>query len=231
MTPKQIPFTIADAQSGKYKITTRDGRPVQILCTDLKSDLPIAARVTCSNCSDLCNTYTIGGFYRPSELQSKSDLILTEIPVWRLQDPPEGRQWHRGAEITEPDMQGGYRPLLEQETIHEEDQFWRTGAGPWVSYRDNVRGEIGSTIEPVMWKHRTTRPLPAEPAWWDCAEDVPMPICWIDTPHGNKSLVTHVAKEGVGCTGKSGGITFTWEQLKSKRHSTDGTNFKPCHKQ
>lgn len=83
---------------------------------------------------------------------------------------------------------------------------------------------------PLNWQHGKPAPQP-EPRLWDCAEDVPGPVCWLKTPLGNASLILHVAKEGVGMAIKDGTGNFTWAELAKCEYSTDRQYWQPCHKQ
>ena len=49
MKTNKINFTLKDYESGNYKVVTRDGKSVRIICTDLKGKYPIIAIIRKSN--------------------------------------------------------------------------------------------------------------------------------------------------------------------------------------
>ena len=79
------------------------------------------------------------------------------LKPWTLPPPPEGKQWHRGAEFTEADLPEGYRPLLAGEETLIGDEVWACGLGPWVP-----NGGGGRRTLPNVARYRTKRPLPVE---------------------------------------------------------------------
>jgi hypothetical protein len=93
------------------------------------------------------------------------------IKPWSLPAPPPSKSWHRADGWTEEMLPSGYRPLLADESMSDEDE-----------YGDDYR--VG-TVGPTKWKNfkglrassnhmRTTRPLPTEPEFIDLGpEDVP----------------------------------------------------------
>jgi len=49
--------------------------------------------------------------------------LRIRLKPWALPAPPEGREWHRGAEFTEADLPEGYRPLLRGEVVLRGDEY------------------------------------------------------------------------------------------------------------
>ena len=61
---KNIAFDLKKALSGDYKVVTKSGRPVRILCTDRKeSDYPIVALVEDEEGYEIAEGYTLEGRY------------------------------------------------------------------------------------------------------------------------------------------------------------------------
>lgn len=75
---KIIPFDIEKAKSGKYKIQTKDGKPVRIICWDKKdSTYNLAALITFKDGNENMASFTKTGAcctYLPSPL----DLVLVD---------------------------------------------------------------------------------------------------------------------------------------------------------
>lgn len=123
------------------------------------------------------------------------------LKPWTLPPPPEGKQWHRGAEFTEADLPEGYRPMLVGETAIDGDEFLPYKEGTpvfWLTRTTgiNVNCNIWLDSEAIS-KHRTKRPLPdpyAEPRAahkagkviqiWDGAEWETLPSPNFNSPIG-----------------------------------------------
>lgn len=74
---KKIPFDIKfrpEIESGKFKVQTRLGKPVRIICWNFRqANLPIIALVSLAKDAENCFSYTSKGQYYPFR---KSDLDL-----------------------------------------------------------------------------------------------------------------------------------------------------------
>lgn len=75
---KIIPFDIEKAKSGKYKIQTKDGRPVRIVCWDRKyiKSGPILGLIEENGCECTCS-YQLSGKIVEDENNS-ADLVLVD---------------------------------------------------------------------------------------------------------------------------------------------------------
>jgi len=169
----------------------------------------------------------------------------TEAPYWRAEKPAwtlgrsvnrhtlaEGQEWHRD-DFTEADLPAPYRPLTLNEAYDDATQVWAYGEGPWgkpTGYHNFATDE--------KYKLRTTRQLPAvAPAVadktrpWNCAEDVPMPICWLRgrDSKSTAALITCVTAEGTYSGDKDDDDYFLkWKELSDYIYSTDGKTWHPC---
>lgn len=80
----KIPFDIKykpQIESGEYKVETRDGRPIRIICWDFKHNkYPIIALYAYSDNTECLFTYDINGCYHPGENHGKDMLIVTPEP-------------------------------------------------------------------------------------------------------------------------------------------------------
>jgi hypothetical protein len=152
-------------------------------------------------------------------------------PAWSLPGPPKGREWHR-TDWTKDMLPEGYRPVLSDEKCELGDDVRYTN-GMW----DRVLGYAGEF--PDCAKRcffRTKRPLPPVDVPWDCAADVPGPVCWIswNAPHFSvlvigvtpAGLVSLKDIEGRAATFERNG----WNDLAKCEHSTDRKTWKPCTK-
>ena len=81
MKTNRIPFSLEKYQSGKYKVITRDGRSVRIICTDFKSSYnkPIIAIISVSNEEGLFTSFRLDGSRFNSEYITEDDLFLEEV--------------------------------------------------------------------------------------------------------------------------------------------------------
>jgi hypothetical protein len=159
-------------------------------------------------------------------------------PTWTMPNPPEGREWY-GIDFTEEDLPEGWRPLLKGERMEEGDFAFTPG-------KDNgmiINGLAGCFPAVMTRTHvRTRRPLLTPPKPWDCAEDVPRPVCWIRSTYRPE---TASELEHIHCmilTVSTRGITYVtenvrfiaWEEtesLKVLEYSTDRETWKPCTKE
>lgn len=79
-------------------------------------------------------------------------------------DPPAGKEWHRknwGQRKPFAPNEAGYRPLLNGETIQDEDEYWQSGMGPWTPVKG--RTDVGHRADDSRIEFRTKRPLPGAP--------------------------------------------------------------------
>ena len=79
---KKIPFNIKyrpEIESGKYKVVTRDDRPVRILCWNAKGEQPIVGLVTEKSGNELCYRFYEDGV-AVDELVSDSDTLFLIVP-------------------------------------------------------------------------------------------------------------------------------------------------------
>ena len=76
---KKIPFDIKyrpEIESGKYKVTTRDGRPARIVCWDAKYEQPIVALVCYNDDVEDSEFYSAQGRWYMDGDESPNDLII-----------------------------------------------------------------------------------------------------------------------------------------------------------
>lgn len=110
--------------------------------------------------------------------------------------------------------------------------------GEKVEYRDHYTFEWHPTGPSPLWEFNevTYRPAPKPepPKPWDCADDVPGPVCWIRM-HGNDFFPAMVI--GFSVSGpkthydsKRERCIFTWEGMDQNQHSTDRKTWLPCVK-
>lgn len=59
------------------KVVTRNGLPVRILCTDMKSEIPIVALISHNDGDELCYYYQHGRFY--NDIEDWHDLMFAPI--------------------------------------------------------------------------------------------------------------------------------------------------------
>lgn len=59
------------------KVVTRNGLPVRILCTDMKSEIPIVALISHNDGEELCYYYQHGRFY--NDIEDWHDLMFAPI--------------------------------------------------------------------------------------------------------------------------------------------------------
>ena len=78
MKTNKINFTLKDYESGKYKVVTRDGRRVRIVCTDLKGNYSIIAIIRKSNGEEVFTSFNTNGI-RFGGYISNEDLFLKEV--------------------------------------------------------------------------------------------------------------------------------------------------------
>lgn len=74
---------------------------------------------------------------------------------------------------------------------------------------------------------------------WSKRDDIPMPICWLQSFNDDGSIrdvlamITSVSDRGITVVGPANDVKFySWELIAEKnhklRHTTDGVNFHPC---
>ena len=77
MKTNRIPFTLEEYQGGKYKVVTKNGESVRIICTDRDSKRPIVALIKYKDgVEGLYNYYPNGKNWM--EQNSSNDLLLEE---------------------------------------------------------------------------------------------------------------------------------------------------------
>lgn len=81
MKTNRIQFSLEKYESGKYKVVTRNGKSVRIVCTDMKSlfNKPIIAIISVSNEEELFASFSPNGSRFNSECTSEDDLFLEEV--------------------------------------------------------------------------------------------------------------------------------------------------------
>lgn len=80
----KIPFDIKyrdKIESGKYKVKTRDGCPVRIICWDRVDVQPVVALISGKDGTEFTGEFTIEGNYWLSKMESHKDLFVV------IQDP------------------------------------------------------------------------------------------------------------------------------------------------
>lgn len=75
----RIPFTLADYESGKYKVVTRVGKRARIVCTDMKSCQPIIAIVRETEDVELYSSFSLNGELNGEGKKDGYDLFLEEV--------------------------------------------------------------------------------------------------------------------------------------------------------
>ena len=78
MKTNRIPFSLEKYESGKYKVVTRDGKNVRIVCTDMKSYQPIIAIARVSENEELYSSFSLKGELNENGETSIFDLFLKE---------------------------------------------------------------------------------------------------------------------------------------------------------
>ena len=63
-------------ESGEYKVETRDGRPVRVICWDRKGSLPLVVLVPTKNGDEYSYDYTSDGSYHLGTRKSEFDLFI-----------------------------------------------------------------------------------------------------------------------------------------------------------
>ena len=75
----RIPFTLEEYKSGKYKVVTRDGKSVRIICTDFNNGRQsIVALISLRNGEESCTIFNTDGKYLNNGETSDYDLFLKE---------------------------------------------------------------------------------------------------------------------------------------------------------
>jgi len=145
----------------------------------------------------------------------------------------DGEQWHRVDEWTAQDLAGGWRPAVLGESLEPEEDFEYGFTGSFSKGRSNP------TAQALTMHTRTKRPLPSalKPKFrdWNCAEDVPMPICWLQSGGEKDRMyqVNHVCSKGVWTPNGAGNQLWPWARIAERGHnavyhSTDGKTWQPC---
>lgn len=127
------------------------------------------------------------------------------------------------------------RPLCLGEKV--EDGDWRENDRKQMV---PVNGNQGTIMRSAHEFHITTRPLPAVPkvVAWDCAEDVPGPVCWL-RPHFSKdcSMIVGISQLGMSLSVRDGSDLvlheLTWKELADHKseYSLDRKTWHPCTKE
>lgn len=148
---------------------------------------------------------------------------------WSLPEPPPGKKWNKDG-WTEAMLPEGWRPLLEGEPEHPDDEINST-SNPDYSGWVKVTGTFRDGI-----RVRTRRPLPAEPKTraWNKPEDVPGPVCWIrlkEKPDWH-ALITFVDRSGIILAESmtaGGPEAIIWgPRFRDYEYSTDRKTWHPC---
>jgi len=147
----------------------------------------------------------------------------------------EGEQWHRVDGWTPEMLPAPYRPLIAGNGDVEYEYSWD---GQIFKPQNTKSGkDIPGDRNNIFW--RTKRPLPSalKPKFrdWNCAEDVPMPICWLQSG-GEKDRVyqvNYVCSKGVWTPNGAGNQLWPWARFSERGHnavnySTDGATWQPC---
>lgn len=191
-----------------------------------------------AGCRGICEEYT----YRIPR-----SVPIPTAPAWSLDKLPgfrplrEGERWHRNDWTLEM-LEGVYRPLLEGEKELDGDECLLDGYEPldpaeWVDRPPRF------VAKNLSFHRRTRRALP-EPAqeapYWDCAEDVPGPVCWLRNTLNPDSLsfeamILAISARGISYTGADeirfiGWHRFQLEDMRGFEHSTDRKTWLPCRK-
>ena len=75
----KIPFDIKyrpEIESGKYKVQTRDGHSVRIVCWDALGEYPILALIKIDNDKESCNRFTNSGAFMVDNEVNPLDIII-----------------------------------------------------------------------------------------------------------------------------------------------------------
>lgn len=74
----RIPFTLADYESGKYRVVTRNNCDARIICKDRMNKYPIIALIKNTDSDEFPSSYLLNGKYR-EDRDDDADLLLEEI--------------------------------------------------------------------------------------------------------------------------------------------------------
>lgn len=164
------------------------------------------------------------------------------IPLDRLRALCGGQEPHRPdwTEDMLPKVTDGglpWRPLCKGEETPDcaesesKDDYSRDGIH-WTSIVIKSKEEGWQVGSPAHL--RTRRPAPA--AFWDCAEDVPGPVCFLrrnrPEKEGSWSMIISAGSEGVQIACDQGtNKILTWAELHDYVSSPDRRNWRPCLKE
>lgn len=195
---------------------TRAGNTVEIITVKGRGERALIGHLGSED--EIRIWYINGRYFQHRE----SEYDLVNVKPWSLQDPPEGKQWHRDDGWTEEMLPRGFRPLLLGETGSYQvltNEGWEEGGWP----------ERPTTPESSVF-FRTNRPLPSEPKM------APLTFEHVSKFVGVELRVTvrhifslsHMNERGVSI---AGGGTFTWETLQRDAwqwRSVQNPEWQPC---
>ena len=79
MKTNRIQFSLEKYESGKYKVVTRVGKRVRIVCTDMKGYHPIIAIVREKEDEELYSSFSLNGELNDNDTKSAYDLFLEGV--------------------------------------------------------------------------------------------------------------------------------------------------------
>lgn len=107
--------------------------------------------------------------------------------------------------------------------------------GKLIQSKQFMDQEWGACVSPRWFldthEYRPKPELATVP--WDCADDVPGPVCYLrikDEPY-SWSMVLGAGKKGIIVPDYHGKLTFNYEELERVEHSTDRKTWHPCTKE
>ena len=78
MKKAKFPFSLSEYKKGIYKVETRDGKPVRILCTDVKRFYPIEALILENSSRENAISYLADGEFGGANNHKNYDLVLVK---------------------------------------------------------------------------------------------------------------------------------------------------------
>jgi hypothetical protein len=204
LPPDTAPFDLRLARDFGWPLRTRDGQKVRLGIWHAPGVWALAGYL--ESISDEMCSWRKDGCYLVEE-GSEFDLLID------LSDSPQYRAAVKRA------YAAGWRVFVRGRGTAP----WVEGCGLPVTWDwRNFAYRLAVHVQPA----RAAKGVP-----WDCAEDVPGPVCWLKD-NGNNSgcgaLVIEITADGV-YVNRSRSM-WTWSQIENLFHSTDRKTWLPCVK-